>query len=843
MPATPHFVLPAVTLARREMRSGRNLLVLVIFGMVLGVALMAGFTAIHQAIRGVLDREAKALLAADISISHSYPLPEPERAALAAYGVLGETIETRGLLQRLDDTLPPLLAEVRSVDETFPHYGTVALTPPIPLAEALACGSDVCGIAAEPDVLRRLNLKPGDRVRLAGGEMEVRAAIGNEPGKVVGSFSLGPRVLVSPEALKRAGLLEPGALRRYRYLLKLPEGQLPDEPMTALRARFPDAPWQMRDYREANPRLKEILGQVTVYATLMGLLVLCLGGIAANQAALAYLRRKQRHIAILRSVGAGRRIIMTAYGLQLVLAAVVAGLLGTIGSVLVSAWGLRAVEPFIGTALAIKPDMGGSLILGLGFGLLATAAFTAIPLGRLIHVKPTDILRGGYTGDTARTPRTARLYAALFGLLLLALLAVLLPEPLLLLNGIALMAPAIALWWFATRLLMRCLLPFLHRGPVWWRFALASVNRDVSGQATAFALSLGFGLIIAAFVATENVRHGLLEDLPARAPTFFVIDIQPYELDGFIRTVAGIPGLSDLETAPMVRGRITAIKGLPVEQAQVAENVRWMVRGDRGLTYAAEMPASTRIVKGAWWSSDYQGEPLVSLYDEGAKGLGVDIGDTLTLNVMGEEVTVRVASLRAINWSTLGINFGLMLSPNALERFPANYIATLHAADDNATDAFFRAIGAEFPTVSPIRIDAILKTLLGMVQQISRVVDGLGWILLGSGALVLVTSFVLTHDRRKRSGALLQVIGAKPGYLRRIMLVESLLILIIALLPAVPLGMAVGWVTQARIGLTQTAWPIGGMLVHVGILAALVLGVAYMSYWKLKNARPMALVR
>src|SRR5665213_2019639 len=196
------------------------------------------------------------------------------------------------------------------------------------------------------------------------------------------------------------------------------------------------------------------------------------------------------------------------------------------------------------------------------------------------------------------------------------------------------------------------------------RLALANLHRPGAPTAGVVAsLGLGLAVLVAIVLVHADIAATVDETLPARAPSFFFIDIQPDQLADFDRLLAGMPGVEEIARVPSLRGRITALNGTPVEQAKVAPEAQWAVRSERGLTYAAELPPGSRLVAGAWWPRDYRGAPLLSLDANLARGMNLKVGDTLTVNVLGREVTAAIANLREIDWSSLGINFALVLSP------------------------------------------------------------------------------------------------------------------------------------------------------------------------------------
>jgi putative ABC transport system permease protein len=340
-------------------------------------------------------------------------------------------------------------------------------------------------------------------------------------------------------------------------------------------------------------------------------------------------------------------------------------------------------------------------------------------------------------------------------------------------------------------------------------------------------LSLGLGLTLLVMVALvqANLNRQFDERIPALAPSFFFIDIQPDQTALFDRTVTEAGGES--KRATMVRGRITRINGVPVEQVVIAPDAQWAVRGDRGLSTAATLPADAHVVAGAWWPADYDGPPLVSLDAGIAKGFGLTVGQTITVNVLGREITAKVANLREIDWSSLSMNFTFILTPQALAGAPATYIATVQAPPgrENAVE---RAITGVLPNVSSIRVKEALEMIKGVVANAGMAIRGAALVTLSAGALVLAGAIAAGRQRRIRETVLLKVLGARRADLLRALLLEFALLGTAAAVLAALLGSAAAW--AVLIYVLKADWvflplPVAATAVG-GVLAVTLFGVA-----------------
>ncbi|MEN0075984.1 MAG: FtsX-like permease family protein, partial [Paracraurococcus sp.] len=355
-----------------------------------------------------------------------------------------------------------------------------------------------------------------------------------------------------------------------------------------------------------------------------------------------------------------------------------------------------------------------------------------------------------------------------------------------------------------------------------WRLGLANLHRP--GAPTALlVVSLGIGLTTLAAIAQieGNLRRQLAAEMPARAPNFFFIDIQPDQAARFADLARGLPGVTEVRQVPSLRARIVALKGVPVERAQVSEETAWALRGDRGLTYAATPPEGTRLVEGQWWAPDYRGAPLLSLDAGLARGWGVGVGDSVTVNVLGRDIPLQVANLRAVDWRGLGMNFTLVGSPGLLEAAPHTNIATLRG--DPARDAaVLRALTDAFPNISGIRVRDALEAVAALVARIGTALSATGGVTLLAGALVLAGAVAAGQRQRVRDAVVLKTLGATRAQIRAAWLVEYALIGLVAGLLAALAGSAAAWAVVTQV--MRADW-----VLLPGTLAATVLGCALLT--------------
>lgn len=756
-------------LARRELRGGFKGLGVFLACLALGVAAIAAVGVVNAGVLAALARDARVLLGGDLEIvGTNFPVEPADIAAVTPPGAaLSEVVRTNAMA-RADDGRR-LVVQLKAVDDAYPLYGEVRLDPPIDLDAALVDG----GAVAERALFARLGLSVGDTIQVGEAEFRLRAVIEREPDRVGGYLSIGPRVLVHGDRLAATGIMVPGSLARYQYRLALPPGVDPAAHLRAIRDAYPDARWRARGFDEVQPRIARFTGPLATYLTLAGMTALLVGGLGIALATAGYLGGKGETIATLKCLGAPSRLVFRVYLLQvLALAAlgVALGLaLGQAAPLL-----LRFVPDGVLPVEAAAGFYPLPLLIAAGCGLLVALAFTVWPLARARDVSPAGLFRD-LVAPARRWPRAADLgllAASLAGLAALAVLGVashavgaafvgVAAVGALLLAGLALLA-------------LRALRPLGRQGGATLRLALANLHRPGSNAASVIvALGAGLAVLTAVALLQSNLLAEIETRLPERAPSVVFIDIQPDQLEAFAGTVAGFEGAAITQRAPLIRGRVVRIGGVPVDEVAIDPDVQWTVRRDRGLTYSAAMPEGTRLVAGAWWPEGYAGPPLVSVDADVAAGYAVGVGDRLSFNVLGRVIEAEIASLREIDWQEARLNFVFVFGPGALEAAPHTVVAAVEVPEP-LEPALLDAVADAFPNVTPLSIRELIATASEIMARIGLAVRLVGGLTLLSGVLVLAGAIAAARQRHLYQSVVLKVLGAERPQLLRVFLLEYL---------------------------------------------------------------------
>ncbi len=832
----------AFTIARRELRGGLRGFRIFLLCVTLGVSAIAGVGSLSGALVDGLRRDGRQLIGGDVELRLSHqPATQAQLRHIQASGDVSHTVEMRSMARRPDGAQRGLV-ELKGVDDAYPLYGEMKLVQGQDLATAFQPLDGLPGAVAESVLLRRLKLKVGDPIKVGEATYRVASAIQREPDRGADSFVLGPRLMVARDSLAATKLIREGAQVKYRYRIALPPGADVVAWIDDLKTRFPDAGWRIRDVRNGAPGLRRFIDRMRLFLTLVGLTALLVGGLGIANAVRSFLEGKTGTIATLKCLGAPARMIFQVYlTLVMIITAlgVVAGLvIGTVTPMLLAGL-LAGLLPFqVQFDLHLLP-----LLLAAAFGFLTALAFAIWPLARAQSIPAGALFRDLAAPMAARPPWRYILFAAL-AFAVLAALAIATAEERRFAIWFVCGASAAMSAFLAAGLGIVDLarkIPRPRRAVL--RLALTNLYRP--GTATipvVQSFGLGLSVLVAVIGVEGNMNVQVTERLPERAPAFFFIDILPDQAETFDAISKSIAGVEEIERVPAMRGRIVKIKGVDVAEAHVAPGAAWAVRGDRGLTYTGPPPPDAHVVKGEWWPEDYSGPPLVSLDANIANGIGVDLGDKITVNVLGRDITAEVANLRRIDWSTLGINFVIVFAPGALEGAPHTFIATAKTTEA-AEVPLQTAITDAHANITAIRIREALEAVNQILRNIGIAVRSTATVTLAAGVLVLAGAIAANHRRRVYDAVVLKVLGASRGRVLTTYFLEYTFLGLITALLAVIVGTAAAYGVVAQIMGLPWYWLPNGAVLTTLICLAVTIAAGMMGTWLALSQKPAPLLR
>lgn len=831
-------------IARRELRGGLRGFRVFLACLILGVAAIAAVGSVRESIQLGLEREGATILGGDAELELTYRFAEAgERAWMQSIAhSVSELVDFRSMAVFGDGQEAERgLTQVKGVDAAYPLLGEVVLEPGMTLAEALTGRDEIPGAVMAPLLVDRLGMNIGDRFRLGAQEFVLMARLIREPDDAGGGFGLGPRTIVRTEDLSESGLIQPGTLFETEYKLLLPADADLDALETEAEATFTGVRW--RDRRNGAPGVERFVDRLSSFLVLVGLAGLAVGGVGISAAVRAYLERKTEVIATLKTLGADNRTIFQTYFLQigaLTLIGLAVGL--ALGAALPLAFAsvLEARLP-VPAVFSVHPQPLTEAAL---YGALTALVFTLWPLTRVEEVRAATLFRDA-GGSPHGLPRplwigvTALLLAGLVGsaAILSGLWTLTLGAAGGLLAAFAVLVGAARV---ARSLSRRASRARAFRGKSAWRLALGSVGGP-GGEATSVVLSLGLGLTVLAAVGQidANLRGAIARDLPEVAPSFFMVDIQPGQMAEFEERLTTDSAVERIESAPMLRGIITRINGRPADEVG---GDHWVLQGDRGVTYSDRPPEGTNITHGAWWPEGYDGPPQVSFATHEALELGLSLGDEITVNILGRDITAEVTSFREVDFSTAGIGFVLSMNPGALAGAPHTFISTVYA-EERAEAAILRDISNAFPNVTAIRVKDAIDRVSEVLAGIAAAITYGALATLVTGVVVLVGAAAAGVHARVYEAAILKTLGASRATILASFTLRSALLGAVAGLVAIIAGSMAGWGVMTFIMETDYVLePVSALLIVAGgIAATLLAGLGFT--WRPLSVRPAQVLR
>lgn len=833
-----------VRLALRELRAGLSGFRIFLVCLVLGVAAIAAVGTFSAALQGGLAREGRSILGGDLEFALVHEdISAAQKSFLEARGEVSR-VATMRAMARTPDGASRALVELKAVDGAYPLYGQLELESGGSPAEKLARTGEAYGALVEPTALARFGISVGDELRTGDITLRVTDVIRTEPDRIASGMSIGPRVMISHEALTASGLVLPGSLVRWRYRLALDNATAED--VTALngaaKQAFPDAGWRIRDRANGAPGMRRFVERLTVFLTLVGLTSLLVGGVGVGNGVRSYLDTKRETIATYKSLGATGGLIFRIFLCQVMLLACLAIAAGiAIGAVLpmIIAMAVEDILP-IPIAFGLFPE---PLLLATAFGLLTTLAFSLWPLGRAREI-PASALFRDIVAPTRVWPRPVYLVSIAVTLGLLAGLAVMLSDDRrITLFYVAGAAGAFVLLALIARLLMAGARRIGRLKRPEFRLGLANLHRPgAPTPSVVLSLGLGLTLLVALSLTDANMTRELGSQMSDRSPSFFFVDIQPDQLPEFEKIVADTPDVSSTNRVPMLRGRIIRLNGTPVDQIEPDPGARWVVRGARAVTYAETLPDNSTLMRGEWWPADYDGPPLVSFVDELARGLGLDLGDEITVNVLGREITARIANTRAVEWGSLQINTVMVFSPNTLRGAPHTHLATVTMDEAGELD-LLRRVNDAFPNVTAVRIKDVLDTINDLMGKLLLAIRGASLVALFAGVLVLAGAMAAGHRARIYDAVVLKTVGATRRRLTVSYVFEFAVLGLATAVFAVFAGSVASWaVARFAMEINWTFMPgIAIWTVAGATVLTVVLGLA--GTWRILGKRPAQVLR
>ena len=781
----------ALRIAWREMRASRAKFVFVILAVAVGVGSLTGVRGFSRSFRRLLLRDARTLMAGDLS-ARIFGLPTAEQETVL------DTLRQRGVERTLitetvtmassDKVADPLLISVKAVDpRAYPYYGTVRLSPDRPFREAL----DAQSVVVSDDLLLRLNVKVGGRLRIGGQEFRIAAVVASEPDRMTGTLNVGPRVMITHEGLNRTGLISLGSRASERYLFRLPASGTPgvNEVRLTLKKSFPEA--TLADYTETHPIITRGLDRATTFLSLIGLIALVIGALGVATAMHGHLQQRLDSIAVMKCVGARSRQVIRIYTVQTLLLGLGGGLAGVIlGSVVSTAFPSMLAQYF---SLDATPAMDWlPAVQGIAIACLITLLFTLPPLLGIRSIRPATIFRRDMEPEAAARrrrwlSREAR-PAVLAGLGILfgtGAVAATLTE-----GGLRMavrtgeyftlaLAGGITALAFCAWVLLRVVRWLLRHAPAGLpgvlRHGIANLYRPGNQmQAAVVALGVGVMFTLTVFLIQNALVRQIQSSAPPGMPNVFFMDIPAGQRQAVADLARRQPGVATTpDVAGAVAAHITAVDGVPIDKMPLRDWARRFTR-TRSVTELAGKPEDMQILSGAWWQPGDQ-EPVVCVNDETAHILGLKAGSAIDWSIWNRHLRTRVACVDRTESLQMAARFEFIFNPGQLNGFPAIYYGSARVRPD-AVAGLQRVMYQTFPTVTVINVADVMQIVQQVVDRISVVIRFISAFTILAGAVMVAASVAGTRFRRIREVVILKTLGATRRRIAGIFSVEFLVL-------------------------------------------------------------------
>jgi putative ABC transport system permease protein len=837
-----------INLAYREMRASWHRLLFFFICIAIGVGSIVALRSLVQNIRAAVGRESRSLLTADVQVSTNNPWTPETRAVIEKYFqsqlVEGHTevIDTMTMMRSLNEMIAaPKMIDVKAVQRQYPFYGEMVLGDGQPFSHDLFKDR---GVLVKPSLLTSLNLKVGDKVKIGTLDFTIRGVIEREPGNTMNAFTLAPRVMIDYDDATAAGLTNMGSRARYRILFKTREGQM--EPLfEQLRGELKSQRLvNVRSFRYSQDRLSESLTRVEDYLSLIGLVILVLGGIGISSVTRVFIQQKMKTIAILKCLGGNNLRVLGAYLAQVLSLGLAGSLLGLLLAHISALLLPRYLAGFIPFNVEFGLTWQASL-QGLGLGFMIALLFSLVPLLEIRQIRPILVLRS-LTPEKKIRFDWVRIFAGLIVVIGLLALAAWQAGSFkvggIFLGGLAGMT--IVLNCAATGLI-KFLRGLRHIPSFVLRQGINSLYRP-GNQTRIILMAVGLGvfLIVAVRSLQLNLRSEFSLDLDAVRADLYMIDIQKDQRSGVEEIITKYTGKQP-QLIPTIRARIAAInnKEVNLDRLQPNEN-RGMLGREYILTYRPYLEDYEEILAGKFWDTSPAVEPEVSIEELLHEELNLNVGDLMTFSIQGRKVTARVSSIRRVDWRNARTGFLAVFRPGPLDEAPAVYISAIKGpAQASQRSQFQLELVDRYPNISVVDVQDIIETARGIINNVMLAVSFVGGFVLLSGLLILIGSIAMTKFHRLYESAILKTLGAKKKVIVFTLLVEYGILGLLAGLLGSAAAIALTWaISEYALRINWQIIP-SVNLIALAATSILVILVGVLSSWDVMIKKPLGILR
>ena len=829
-------------LSLRELKGSFNEFKIVMISIFLGVFIITAVGSLSKNLKHEINNKSSELLGGDFELSTTYQeFPIKIKEWLEKNGKTSLIVELRTMLTSNQSVgLKRRIVELKAVDQNWPLKGVPIIVPNKSINKSLKMNDNNNGALIDASLKKQLEIKVGDVLQLGKTKIQINGIIKKEPDRMFSFATFGSRLLISNATLKASGLVIPGSLVKYKIKF-IPNNKNID--LSFLNKFVQGTNISIKNIKNSTNNFNSFIEKTSLFISLVGLITLLISGVGISNGVKGYLIKKIKNIAIFKALGAQNSIVFKIYFFQIIfifLISIIPALIAGISipfllKTLISDSFLSTFEPFI---------FWEPIIISFLFGLIVCILFTIIPISKTYEIKPIQLLR-------LSAHHSLNNYSKKISALLLILIFALCFLIFKLTNDIKL-----SVYIFGVVLISFLILKgmtnlfFLSFRKL--KFKIGSlleiarkslIRPDTFAKSIVISFSIGLALLITLNIIEESLEHKIANTINKQAPNYFLIDIQPNQINQVKALTAEFIGEDSLNAQPMLRGRVTAINNLKVENLKINKDVNWVLKRDRAFSWSNKIPKNVNIISGEWWPNDYTGPLLLSIGDKVAKGLNVKIGDKIQFNILGRNFEAEIFNTREIIWQNMDINFIFILSKNKIQNAPHSWIATTTNTNKEMNNALIEKIVSNFSNISSVSVEETYVAIKSILNLLITIVNSIAFITLLSGVIVLAGILNVSKKDKLYEVAIFKILGARPKKIIFLWLQEFLIIGLMASLISILIGMSVSFILVTYIFQIDYYFNYITLITLSLIVPFLITIVSFIKMLKLIYSKPLDVLR
>lgn len=787
-----HQLLILFKLSYRELRGSVKEFKIIIISIFLGVFIICAVGSVSENLKYEINNKSNILLGGDFELSATYqPFPVQIKNWLDNNGKTTHIIELRTMLSsKILKEQKQRLVELKAVDSYWPLIGSLSVIPKIPINKSMKKYDNIHGAFIDETLKKQLKINVGDILNLGQTKIQIRGIIIKEPDRLFSFATFGSRLLVTKEALKDSEIVVPGSLVKYKVKF-IPTNK--NLKLTFLKSLVQETNISIKTIKNSTNNFNKFIEKTSMFISFVGLISLLISGVGISNGVNGYLIKKIKNIAIFKTLGAKSSTVFQIYFLQIIfvfiISSIPAVLLGiTIPFLLSSLISQNLITSFQPTVF-INP-----IIMSLLFGMIVCLLFTIIPISRTYQIKPIQLIRMSSHHSLNNFSKKIKLLILVLILSLCLLILKLTGDLKTSFYIFVVIAFSFIILISSTNLLFILLKKINFKVGSTIELSRKSLIRPGSfSKSIVMSFSIGLSLLITLNIIEESLDYKITKTINQEAPNYFLIDIQPNQIDKVKKITSDIIDLKSLNSQPMLRGRITEIKGIKVDNLIVKKDVQWVLKSDRAFSWSNQIPPNVNLISGKWWPQDYDGPILISVGNKIAKGLNLKIGDVIKFNVLGRNFEAKIFNTREILWQNMGVNFVFILSKNNIERAPHTWIATLTNKNKKGINTILEKIVKDFANISYISVNESFQAIKSLLNLLIVIINSIAFLTLFSGIIVLLGILNVSKKDKLFEVAIFKILGASPKKIIFLWLQEYFIIGIMTSLISSVIGISVSY--------------------------------------------------